>query len=79
MRTIWHDLRSKPKIYEDVLVVTTSKKKRFRICYYTHYGTWVDSISGYSFVPKSVKGYKPKPKNPFIIKKWAYLEDIEKL
>lgn len=78
MRTIWHDLRSKPKIFEPLLVMTTSKKKRYRICYYTHYGTWVDSTSRHSFIPKSAK-QPPSWKNSFIIRKWAYLEDIEKL
>lgn len=78
MRTIWHDLRSKPNIYEDVLVMTTSKNRRFRICHFTHYGTWVDSLTGVMFIPKSAE-QPPSWKNSFIIKKWAYLEDIEKL
>ncbi len=72
--TMWHDLRTKPPKWKDVLVMTYNKSRKYRICHYSG-EAWYDSYSGRS----RNMPYRPKPKNTFRVKRWAYLEDIDKL
>jgi len=76
--TIWHDLRTKPPKWKDVLVMTYSKTRKFRICHYTG-NVWVDSGSGRTYIPPYKMLHRPRQKNIFRVKRWTYLEDLEKL
>lgn len=77
METIWHNLRTKPKQYEYVLVETYTKHYPYRVCFYFEGGFWRDAYKTSYFFPKSCKIQPNKEGNDFRVKRWAYINDIK--
>ena len=76
MKTVWHDLRTKPKPYNYVLVKTTSTLRQYRLCYILDDGVWKDASVASYFYPNKIKK-KYGIHGDFTVKKWAYINDIK--
>lgn len=76
MESVWHNLRTKPKQHEYVLVETYTKHYPYRVCLYFEEGYWRDAYKTSYFFPKSCK-MQHKGENDFRVKRWAYINDIK--
>ena len=75
---IWHDLRTKPRQFEYLLVETKTKHYPYRVCifckrdefYYFH-----DAYkTSYFYTRKSWRAKNLK--DDFVVKRWAYIDDL---
>lgn len=71
---IWHDLRTKPRQFEYLLVETKTKHYPFRVCVYLG-GCYRDAYkTSYFHTKKYMNGRKLE--NDFMVKRWAYIDDL---
>lgn len=76
--SVWHNLRTKPPFWEYVLVETTSKKMPIRVVYFTE-NRWWHSANSHCVSFQSCKKKPKYQKSDFIVKRWAYQDDVLKL